>query len=118
LAPTPKQWLARVEPGDAKPTRYTGIHDAPGREARLAARLRELNNRHLLVWLRQQAQLTQQEVADRLGQTRPAVSQAENRPLETMAVGTFIRHIDALGYRLDLESSLVPVNQPPKPEPT
>jgi len=109
---TPEQWLTKIQAGEAPPTEHTGTHAASGRETQVAARLEELNTAHLLVSLRQKAQLTQQEVAERLGQSRPAVSQAENKPLGTMAVGTFIRHIEALGYRLDLEAALIPINEP------
>ena len=110
MTTTPQQWLDKITEGTANPTEHAGTHAAPGREAQVAALVEELNTRHLLVSLRQQAHLTQQEVADRLGQTRPAVSQAEIRPLETMAIGTFLRHVEALGYRLNIQAALEPIN--------
>jgi len=102
----PQYWLDEIAAGRGQSRHHEGSHASPGTEEQVTRHLAELNARHLLIRLREEAGLTQQEVADILNKSRPAVHQSEHRPLESMTLGTFARFVAACGYKLDLESAI------------
>lgn len=55
-----------------------------------------------LAQLRQELQLSQSEIAKRMGISQPRVSQLENGDVEQMEVDTLKRYVSALGGRLKL----------------
>ncbi len=97
----PAYWLKEIEEGRAAPIRTGPAKDEPGRNAHVIARLAELDTKRMLHKMRTEAGLTQAEVAERLGTSRPAATQLESRPLSSMTVATLAKYADACGYQFD-----------------
>ncbi len=97
----PAYWLKEIEAGRAAPRETGPTKNRPGRNDRVVARLAELNTERMLYKMRNAAGLTQAEVAERMGTSRPAATQLESRPISSMTVATLAKYADACGYRFD-----------------
>ncbi len=98
-ADDPGYWLEEIRAGRLAPIRVGPTKAPKGREAQVAARVAELNTQQILLNMRTEAGLTQAEVAKRLGTSRPAVSQHENKPIASLTIGTLAKYAHACGYR-------------------
>lgn len=61
----------------------------------------ELEERHLLALLRDDARMTLAAVAERRGVTPDAARKAENQAIETMRLGTIVDQLRAIGYDIN-----------------
>jgi transcriptional regulator with XRE-family HTH domain len=65
-----------------------------------AAKWTEVEARVALALLRKEANLTQEEVAQRMGVARPRVAELENRPL-SVSFGRILAYANALGISIE-----------------
>jgi DNA-binding XRE family transcriptional regulator len=72
----------------------------PAQRERSKARVNELQQEMLLAELRKAAGQTQEELADELGVSQPALSKMEKQT--DMQIGTLGRIVESLGGRLEL----------------
>lgn len=98
-ADDPAYWMKEIEEGRQAPIEVGPTTASEGHEELFAARMSDLNTRQMLLNMRTEAGLTQAEVAKRLGTSRPAVSQHENKPIASLTVGTLVKYAHACGYR-------------------
>lgn len=113
---TTEEWLKEIREGRAGALKPGPAMVPKSREVHVAARLSDLNTRQMLLNMRTEAGLTQAEVAKRLGTSRPAVSQHENKPIASMTVGTLAKYAHACGYRFDPGKAIEKIT-PEDPEP-
>jgi DNA-binding XRE family transcriptional regulator len=72
----------------------------PAQQQRAKVRVKEMQTEMLLSELRKFAGQTQQDLADELGVSQPALSKMENQ--SDMQIGTLGRIVESLGGRLEL----------------
>ena len=80
---------------------FEGNPFAGGDTEKMLAFRNELEERHLLAILRDEAQMTLASVAERRGVTPDAARKAENQAIETMRLGTIVDQLRAIGYDID-----------------
>lgn len=97
----PDYWLNRIAEGNTNLSEVGPAKLRPGRDAQVVERLAELNSERLLYQMRTDAGMTQAEVAKRLGISRPAATQLENKPAASMTLGTFAKYAQACGFEFD-----------------
>lgn len=81
----------------------------PDMQELLARSRAKLALAHDLRTLREHAEVSQQELADRIGTTRSVIARLEKPGYEQHTVSTLLKYTGALGYTMEI--SFVPVNR-------
>lgn len=84
------------------------LAENPVDETKVAAYKQQMRNQlaaQRLKDLRAEANLTQQELADRIGVGQRQVSKIEQGELDDMHVGTIRKYLASLGYELSMEAT-------------
>ncbi len=110
-ADDPAYWIKEIEAGRQAPIEVGPTTASEGYEELFSSRLSELNTQQMLLNMRTEAGLTQAELAKRLGTSRPAVSQHENKPIASMTIGTLAKYAHACGYRFDPGKAIDKITQ-------